>query len=107
LTQYATQGKICQIAAKLPYGHRINQMAIKSTKWPLSIPNRHRIFQIFLFQGPTKYTQIGIFGLNIYKLATLKIGVDVVKNTNAKFSRLFDFPIISMLRHFDFLKTFI
>jgi hypothetical protein len=47
------------------------QMAIKYTKWPEYIPNVHRIYQAFLFKGPPKFTQIRIFGLKIYHLATL------------------------------------
>jgi hypothetical protein len=35
------------------------------------IPNGQRICQTFPFQGPPKFTQIGIFGLKIYHLATL------------------------------------
>jgi hypothetical protein len=35
------------------------------------IPNGHKIYQPFTFQGPKKITQIGIFGLKIYNLATL------------------------------------
>jgi hypothetical protein len=49
------------------------------TKWPQNmytkclsnIPNGHKIYQHFLFQGPPKYTQIWIFGTIIYHLATL------------------------------------
>jgi hypothetical protein len=36
-------------------------MAIKYTKWPYNIPNDHKIYQHFLFQGPPKFIQIGIF----------------------------------------------
>jgi hypothetical protein len=38
-------------------------MAVKSTKWPYNIPT---------LQDPPKFTQIGIFGLKIFHLATLK-----------------------------------
>jgi hypothetical protein len=37
----------------------------------LYITNGQRIHQPFPFQGPQKFTQIGIFGLKIYHLATL------------------------------------
>jgi hypothetical protein len=47
------------------------QMAIK---WLCYIPNGHRISQLFPFQCPPKVTQIGIFGLKIYHLATLDPG---------------------------------
>jgi hypothetical protein len=36
-----------------------------------NIPNGHKIYQHFSFQDPPKITQIGIFGLKIYHLATL------------------------------------
>jgi hypothetical protein len=44
------------------------QTAIKYSKWLPNIPN---IYQYFPFQGRQKYTQISIFGLKIYHLATL------------------------------------
>jgi hypothetical protein len=34
-------------------------------------PNGHRIYKPFPFRGPPKFTQIGIFGLKIYHLASL------------------------------------
>jgi hypothetical protein len=46
-------------------------MAIKYTKWPKYIPIGHKIYQHFPVRGPTKFTQIWIFGLKIYNLATL------------------------------------
>jgi hypothetical protein len=46
----------------------------KYTKLPLHIlPNGHRVYQPFSFRGPPKFTQIGIFGLKIYHLATLTL----------------------------------
>jgi hypothetical protein len=39
-------------------------MAVIYSKWPKNIPN------LFPFQCPPKFTQIGIFGLKIYHLAT-------------------------------------
>jgi hypothetical protein len=62
-----------QIAAKSPNGHKLYQMAIKCTKWPKHISNGHILYQPFPFQGPPKFTQIGIFGLKIYRLATLAL----------------------------------
>jgi hypothetical protein len=47
---------------KLPLNY---QMAIKYTKWKQYIPNCHRICRPFPFQGPPKFTQIGISGLKI------------------------------------------
>jgi hypothetical protein len=32
----------------------------------------------FLFQGPQKYTQIGIFGMQVYHLATLLLGMTLI-----------------------------
>jgi hypothetical protein len=37
-----------------------------------NIPNDHKICQHLPLQCPPKFTQIGIFGLKIYRLATLK-----------------------------------
>jgi hypothetical protein len=53
-----------QNGVKIPIEHKI-------TKWPLNIPNGHKIYQHFPFQGLPKFTQIFIFGLQIYHLATL------------------------------------
>jgi hypothetical protein len=36
-------------------------MAINHAKWLLNIPNGHKIYHHFLFQGPPKCTQMGIF----------------------------------------------
>jgi hypothetical protein len=41
------------------------------TQWPSNILHGHKICQQFPFQGPPKYTQIGIFGSKINHLATL------------------------------------
>jgi hypothetical protein len=41
------------------------------------ILNGHKIYQHFPFQGPPKFTKIGIFGLKINHLATLVI---IVRN---------------------------
>jgi hypothetical protein len=45
-------------------------MAIKYTKWLKSIPNGHKYAKKFPVRGPPKFTQIVIFGLKIYHLAT-------------------------------------
>jgi hypothetical protein len=45
---------------------------MKCTKCPLYIPNVQKIHQPFPFQGPPTFTQIGILGLKIYNLATLR-----------------------------------
>jgi hypothetical protein len=48
----------------IPNGHEIH-------KNDVSIPNGHEILQHFSFQGTPKFTQLGIFGMKIYHLATL------------------------------------
>jgi hypothetical protein len=55
---------------KLPRNY---QMTMKYTKWTqyIYITSVHRIYQPFPFQGPPKFTQIGIFVLKMYLLATL------------------------------------
>jgi hypothetical protein len=75
---YTKGHKIYQVAAKytkwpqnIPNGHKIYQMAIKYTKWPQNIPNGRKICQHFQLQDPPIFTQIRIFGLKIYHLATL------------------------------------
>jgi hypothetical protein len=47
------------------------QGTINYTKRPNIIPNGRNIYQHFPLQGPSKYTQIDIFGLKINHLATL------------------------------------
>jgi hypothetical protein len=51
-------------------GPKIPKLA-KYTKLTHTIPNGHKIYQQRLLQGAQKFTQIGIFGLKIYHLATL------------------------------------
>jgi hypothetical protein len=48
-------------------------MTIKHTKLPHQKhrPNSYKIYQNIPLQGPAKLKQIGIFGLQIYHLATL------------------------------------
>jgi hypothetical protein len=48
-------------------------MAGKYTKWRENIPmpNDHKIYRHYPFQGPPKIIQIGIFGSKINHLATL------------------------------------
>jgi hypothetical protein len=45
------------------------------TKLPENVPNGHKMYQMaiehFPLPGPPKFTQIAIFGLKIYHLATL------------------------------------
>jgi predicted secreted protein len=51
--------------------HKIFKMATKYTKWQLNRPKGHKIYQHLPLQDPPKFTQIGIFGLKIWHLATL------------------------------------
>jgi hypothetical protein len=55
----------------IPNDHKIYQMAIKTTKWPYSIRNSHKICEQFLLQGPPKCTQIWFLGMKIFHLANL------------------------------------
>jgi cytochrome c len=55
----------------IPNDHKIYQMAIKYTKWMKNRPNGDKIYQRLPLQDSPKLTQIGIFGLKIYHLATL------------------------------------
>jgi hypothetical protein len=48
----------------IPNGHKIYKIALKYAK-------SHKIYQHLPLQDPTVFTQIGIFGLKIYPLATL------------------------------------
>jgi hypothetical protein len=47
-------------------------MVIKYPKCPSKIPDGHKIYQHFPILGPPKFIQIGIFGLKINHLATLR-----------------------------------
>jgi hypothetical protein len=66
LVQLTKPGKIYQMVTKYVY-----KMAIKYAKWPKNIPSGHKIYQHFPFQGSPKYTQIWIFGMKRWHLATL------------------------------------
>jgi hypothetical protein len=56
---------IYQIAAKIPNGRKIGLMAIRYT------------CIVHYIQDPRNFTQIGIFGLKIFHVATLFVFVDV------------------------------
>jgi hypothetical protein len=51
--------------------HKIYQMTTKSIKWPQNIPNGRKIYQCLSLKDAPKFSQIGIFSLKIYHLATL------------------------------------
>jgi hypothetical protein len=44
-------------------------MAIKYTKWPQQNPNGQRIYQPLPFEGPPKFTEIGLKGFHLATLA--------------------------------------
>jgi hypothetical protein len=46
-------------------------MVLKYTKWLWYFPIGHRIYQLFSFKGPPKFTQIWIFGSKTNHLANL------------------------------------
>jgi general stress protein 26 len=50
---------------------KIYHITIKHTEWTQNLPNGHKIYQHLSLQDPTKFTQIGIFGLKICRLETL------------------------------------
>jgi hypothetical protein len=51
---------------------KMYQIAIKYTKWRENWPNGYTIYHHLPLQDPPKFTQVGIFGLKIYHLATLE-----------------------------------
>jgi hypothetical protein len=57
-------------------------MATKYTEWPINIQNDYKLYQHLPLQGPPKSTQIGIFGLKIYHLATLQTTLTITKGGN-------------------------
>jgi hypothetical protein len=63
--------QLTKTVKNIPTDHKMYQMDIIYTKRLLNIPNGHKINQLFTFQGPPKFTQIGIFGLKRNHLATL------------------------------------
>jgi hypothetical protein len=62
--------QIYQIGKNITNDHKLYQTAINYTKWPLNIPNGHKIKHL-QFKGPPKFTQMGVFGLKTNHLATL------------------------------------
>jgi hypothetical protein len=46
-------------------------MTMKYTKWSQNIANGRKMYQHFPLQDPSKFTQIGIFGLKMCHLATM------------------------------------
>jgi hypothetical protein len=78
LTTPAEQGcqifidTIYQIRGKYTKEPKNFQISNKNAKISLKITFGHKIYQLFPFLGPPKFTQIGIFGWLIYHLATLQ-----------------------------------
>jgi hypothetical protein len=66
-----SQSKHIKNGKNIPNYRKLNQMAIHCSKFPKNIPNGHKIYQHVPFQGPPKFTQIGIFGMKTNHLATL------------------------------------
>jgi hypothetical protein len=50
----------CQMLLGKTYqnGEKIYTMTTELTIWPQNIPNDHKIYQHYTFQGPPKYAQI-------------------------------------------------
>jgi hypothetical protein len=71
--------------------------AHKCIQWSFNIPNDQKICQHFPFQGPQKYTQIGIFGLKRNHLATLNPAV-------ISFARIFYLQIPEVIKTISFEK---
>jgi hypothetical protein len=63
--------KYIKTGENIPKRGEIYQMTTKFTKWPQNTPNDHNIYHCFPFQGPLKCTRIGIFGIQLFHLATL------------------------------------
>jgi hypothetical protein len=60
----------------------------KNAKRPQNAPNGHKNYQHLPLQYHQKFTQIWIFCLKIYHLATLQVVVRVADSTTAPFTML-------------------
>jgi hypothetical protein len=60
-----------KMGKNIPNHQKVFQMTLKYTQWQQNITNRHKIHQHPSLQDLPKFTQITIFGLKIYNLATL------------------------------------
>jgi hypothetical protein len=65
--------KYTKTCANIPNYRNTYQMVNKYTKFLSNISYDHKIYPHSPFQGPPKYTQIGIFGKKICHLAKLVI----------------------------------
>jgi hypothetical protein len=63
----------CQIfvSPNIPKQEKYTKIPQTIPKRPFIIPNDRKVYQHLPFQGPPKFTQIGIFGLKINRLANL------------------------------------
>jgi hypothetical protein len=68
----------------IPNYHKTYEMSIKYTKWAWNIPNGHKIYKHLAMQDPQKFTQICIFGMKIYHLATLLVALSVERSRTNK-----------------------
>jgi hypothetical protein len=64
--------KYTKLPQNIPNDYNVYQMATNIPKdRKVGRPNCFKIYQHLQLQDPPKFTQIGIFGLKIYHLATL------------------------------------
>jgi hypothetical protein len=67
--------------------HKMHQVTIKCTKWQQNGPNGLKICQHLPLQDTPKFTQMVIFGLKIYHLATMHIGSDYSLHRLSEYNR--------------------
>jgi hypothetical protein len=74
VTSHLSPGKQgCQIFIGTTYQNgKTIPKGYKITQWSQNGPNGNKMHQLRPLQGPPKFTQIDIFGLKIYHLATLQ-----------------------------------
>jgi hypothetical protein len=72
-------------------------MAAKTTKWSYDRPNGHTMYKHLPLQDLTKFTQIGIFGLKIYHLATLASTIRSFQGAKkSSFTKTANFRILNL-----------
>jgi hypothetical protein len=72
--------------------------ALNTPKWP-RITQWPYICRSIPFQGLEKYTKIGIFGLKLYHLATLLLGVG--ESISCRFGRFFAARVLIIVNYQD------
>jgi hypothetical protein len=82
-------------------------MSTKYAKWLQNRPNVHKIDQHLKMQHPPKITQIWIFGLKIYHLATLIANISsfVCFLECCKFLRSYFIALSAALIHLSFFDA--